>query len=239
MADFAAVLAELASLKKQVGQLQYQLKVSQECTAMALDAMDSTTRQQFRADHGIGKNSRPTTPHPTNAPGRWKRNAVVRKGIPRTTDGWQTKQHKAPPAPAPNIADKLVQDGWAVPVLAHTDQLEVDKPGVLLTTTELGRKLMQGVKPSASIALLTPKPLAASDVETVVLVIDGAGKEDLRRRFVHQLGPMPVALAVQAHAGKKVVPDSVKLVLQYSKRYSGTNFDEKAPQAAARKMLEK
>ena len=79
--------------------------------------------------------------------------------------------------------------------------LKIDVPAVCLASRSEGIAAKIEVHARVPIALLTPTPIAKDAPMIHVLVKDSTGKEQLRRRFLLQLGPSPIKYMEDAPKG--------------------------------------
>ena len=149
------------------------------------------------------------------APQRKQKPAVGRSG------GWQTVEAKKKPALAGKEKDTLLAGEFSVPVVENTAAFQHAAPAVCLgSITETDRALLE-LKPAVPQAVLCPVKRHEAATEVWVVVKDGQGKEQARKRFLHQLCSQPVVHTSSAKRGGQTTDTSVLVVLSVSQKHSG------------------
>ena len=170
-------------------------------------------------------------------------NGVQRRSQNFTEEGWKRVRHSKPvrvDADQPPLRDKLQQDGWSV---RHSGGIPARKRRGLLGKHERESKvLMAEMHSNGSLAVLAPISVNEKGTQISVLVQDRNGRMQSRRRFLQQLGDVPVQYQSTAPQGGFVKDGGTKqIVLSLSKQYTdkqGWEAAEPAPRVAARPWLQ-
>ena len=113
---------------------------------------------------------------------------------------------------ASDSKDKLLPNGWSVPIKASITEINSMEPGKCLATTAEARKLVNELKGEHPLAILMPANITGTGEEVHVLVEDPTGRWQTRRRFMIQLG-IGFVTYMEGKPKKSVVGDTVKVVL--------------------------
>ena len=115
--------------------------------------------------------------------------------------------------------EKLLDNGWSVPIKQSVSELSASEPGVCLATTSEARKAVKDLKSDKALAVLSPSNIDGQGSEVHVLVEDPAGRWQTRRRFLIQLGAGKVTY-MDGKPKKEFTPDSLKVVLSFAKEHT-------------------
>ena len=131
--------------------------------------------------------------------------------------GWSPV--KVSKMPSAELKDKLVANGWSVPIKQSPSDMRSSEPGICLVSTSDGRKLVKELKGDHPLAILVPTNITNTGEEVHVLVEDPTGRWQTRRRFMIQLGIGCVSY-MEGKPKKSFRADSVKVVLSLAKRHT-------------------
>ena len=144
--------------------------------------------------------------------------------LKKKADGWRTVPPKSQAKDSAGTThaqkDKLLPEEWSVPARDGVSSLKVDEPSVCLATKAETERVLAEVKAKVPCAVLCALQVSPSATEMKVLVTDGTGKEQVRKRFLHQLGPMPVVYNCSAVVGSEVAEKGVLVAVTLSARHS-------------------
>ena len=115
--------------------------------------------------------------------------------------------------------DKLLPNGWSVPVKQSILEMKSSEPGICLVSTADAKNIAKELKGDHALAVLSPSNITGVGEEVNVLVEDPSGRWQTRRRFMLQLGTSPVVY-MEGKPRKSVIADSVKVVLTYAKHHT-------------------
>ncbi len=115
--------------------------------------------------------------------------------------------------------DKLVENGWSVPIKSGLSELSSSAPGVCLVSSAEARKAVKELKSEHALAILSPTNADKKGEEVHVLVEDPTGRWQVRPRFVIQLDQTPVSY-MEGKPKKAYQPDTVKAVLSFGKNHT-------------------
>ena len=128
--------------------------------------------------------------------------------------GWMPV--KASKGPSADVKDTLLPNGWSVPIRAGISDLTVSGAGVCLVSSAEARKAILELKSEKALAILAPANINNVGEELHVMVEGAGGRWQVRRRFLFQLGAIPVTY-MEDKPKREFKPDSVKVVLSISK----------------------
>ena len=155
--------------------------------------------------------------------GKGKGTGTLSKTTKGAKKGWVTMSRRAPP-PEERIPDTLIQTGFSAPVRETIVELRSHGSGICLASKTDTEQAFLEVKAVAPCAVLCSVKLQETAKEVHVLVKDGKGKEQARRRFLHQLGQIPVTYLCEVPQGPPVVADYAKMVVTFTKTHSGETW---------------
>ena len=160
--------------------------------------------------------------------------------VPAISESVEWKSVKHVSSNATQKKDKLLQEGWSVPVAETVRDLCVTAAGVCLSSISEARKAMNELKGTQPLGILAPANIDGQGQELHVLVEDPSGRCQVRRRFLFQLGSGEVTFMADKEK-KAFKPDSVKIVISFAKVHTTgetLEFAQKNPQLAVKKWLE-
>ena len=153
-----------------------------------------------------------------NVPNQGKNGSIREKTVePTTASGW--KPVKSAKSSGSEIRDKLLQNGWSVPIKSSVTEMSSSTPGICLVSNVEARKIVKELKGEHALAILSPSNITGSAEEVHVLVEDPSTRWQTRRRFLIQLGSTPVTY-MEGKPKKSFVADSVKVVLNCTKQHT-------------------
>ena len=120
---------------------------------------------------------------------------------------------------ATDSKDKLLPNGWSVPIKSAIAEMRSTEPGICLASTAEARKLVNELKGEHPLAILAPANITCIGEEVHVLVEDPTGRWQTRRRFMLQLGTGAVTY-MEGKPKKSVVGDSVNVILSLAKHHT-------------------
>ena len=131
--------------------------------------------------------------------------------------------------------DVLENGGWSKPVLNVLGAVRPDSEGVFLATSAEAKQLVAEVRAQGSLAILSPIEFGdtVQGAWTSVLVKDKNGRQQVRRRWLVQLGTSPVLYTPDAPKAAAIVADTKQVVLTLSESHCSRD-SWKAAQAAPR-----
>ena len=100
------------------------------------------------------------------------------------SDSVEWKSLKRISSGAIQTKDKLLSEGWSVPVKDTVRDLSVTAAGVCLASTSDARKAMAELKGTQPLGILAPANIDGQGQDLHVLVEDPSGRCHVRRRFV-------------------------------------------------------
>ena len=112
------------------------------------------------------------------------------------------------------LAEKLIQDGWSVPVRETAEGQKADQAGVFLAPTALVTKIaseLTNVK--VPLAALTPQRVGPTSTEMIVPVRDSEGVIRRRRRFITQLGNHATPVVFDVPGGATVPASKTRVIV--------------------------
>ena len=182
--------------------------------------------------------SSPTSPAP-------KKSASANAGsVSKNTDrtntepGWSPVK-RATTSVAP-VKDKLVNDGWSVPIVTSIADLNIAEPVVCLVSSAEARKAVKELTGVHALAILSSANTDNRGQELHVLMEDISGRVIVRRRFLLQLGIGAVTY-MDGKPKKQFKPDSTKVVISFAKIHTESEawtYASKHPREAVKKWLE-
>ena len=117
------------------------------------------------------------------------------------------------PEPVERKPDVLVQTGFSVAVRETMCDLRQHRSGVCLASSkETEQALLEELKSDQPCAILCPTRVKDDARELHVLVRDGAGKEQVRRRYMHQISAFAVTYMCDVQSGPKAAADRCRVV---------------------------
>ena len=165
--------------------------------------------------------------------GRQESQTIEQSHLPEA--GWSPVKRVTASVSA--VKDKLVSDGWSVPVVDSIANLNISEPSVCLVSSAEARKAVKEVKGVQALAILAPVNIDNRGQELHVLMEDASGRVVVRRRFLLQLGDGEVTY-MDGKPKKQFKPDSTKVVISFSKSHTESEawtYASKHPREAVKK----
>ena len=139
------------------------------------------------------------------------------------------------------VADQLDAAGWSVPVVARVTDLKIGSPGLALASATEAQRAVREMKCTGSMAILSTVNVDNLGVEIPASVKDMHGRPVQRKRYLIQLGTVPVTYTPTASRGGTVsCPGTGKIVVQFVEKHTISTFWSAAlknPKAAAAHWL--
>ena len=205
LADLAALLRLLRCGSAPLHDLLRAAKVAQQAEEKAAKADMSGKRDS--KGMGMGKCAPVLLQQPKPASGH--------------NGGWETVQDKKKIAKEGTKKETLLAEEFSVTVVENTAALKHNEPAVCLGNVTETDRALQELKPAVPQAVLCPVKRNDAATEVWVVVKDEQGKEQARRRYMHQLSSRLVVHTSSAQKGGKITDTSKLVVLSVSQKHSG------------------
>ena len=95
---------------------------------------------------------------------------VVQERPEHCTRGGGWTPVKIPKVPGTILKDKLLPNGWSVPIIASVSEMSSTGPGICLVSTTDGKKLVNELKSDCPLAILVPTNISGTGEEVHVLI---------------------------------------------------------------------
>ena len=157
--------------------------------------------------------------------------------------GWKVQGRRKEKKPAEKAPDSLDAEGWTVPILSGVGAIKSSSSGVLMATAKETKQLLSEFRAAEPLGLLCTVQCDPAAEEVQVATVDACGKRTLRRKYLHQVGPIdedPVRFTPDLPK-VQIRTDTQRLVITYlSSCIDSVTFKTvmSHPHQAARKWLQ-
>ena len=131
---------------------------------------------------------------------------------------WKTKRARKDSVHE-STSRMLVQDGWSVPVVQKFEAFRMTETGVYLASRGEAEEAMRELRSEKGLAILTTKQVESGSEEVEFEVKTDQGKSTVWKRYLVQLGAVPVTYKCSAPRGGAVEADTVLAVIDLTKKH--------------------
>ena len=145
-------------------------------------------------------------------------NSVASVVHPAADAAWKAKKTKSGPAER-HFCQVIIQDGWSVPVVHSFEGFRLADTGICLATRSETEEAMRELRLGGGLAVLTTKQIVAGSEEIEFEVKTSQGLSTMWKRYLVQLGDVPVTYKCSAPRGEAVEADTSLAVIGFHRKY--------------------
>ena len=116
-------------------------------------------------------------------------------------------------------AKVIIQDGWSVPVVHSFEEFRLADTGICLPTRSEAEEAVREMRSGSGVAILTTEQINAGSEEIEFEVKTSQGLSTMWKRYLVQLGDVPVTYKCSPPRGGAVEADTSFVVIGFTKKY--------------------